>query len=314
MFHGFLNLSKPAGMTSHDCVSRTRRLLNMKKVGHGGTLDPLATGVLPIALGQGTRFLNYLPTEKSYRATIRLGVVTNSDDLEGEIIASQSAAHIQRGEIEALLPDFTGTIQQIPPKFSAIQIDGKRQYELARQGVTVEIPARPVQIDAIEILDWRSEASEHPELEVAIACGPGTYIRSIARDLGQKLEVGATLARLVRTKSCGFELAQSLTFEVLEQQLEDQTFQAIGFSSALQHMECLTLDEAYTKRWYFGQRLPIQRESTSNQTQKQDDQSIPIFVMTESEIPLGVGIWTEGVLSPKVVLPPQKVKDDKLLP
>ena len=289
-------------MTSHDCISRTRRLLNMKKVGHGGTLDPAATGVLPIALGHGTRFLTYLPTDKAYQATIRLGIVTNTDDLEGDILQNQSAAHIGLADIESVLPSFVGLIQQLPPNFSAIQIGGKRQYELARQGIAVEIPARPVRVDGIDILAWRVDG-EHPEIELAIACGPGTYIRSIARDLGQKLGVGATLAKLIRTKSCGFELTTALTFEEIEQQLGNKTFEAIAFSDAMGHLESLSLDDAYTKRWYFGQRLPIQRSEPMPTPEDLDAESIPLFVKTDAEIPLGIGLWKEGVLSPKVVLP-----------
>lgn len=300
MINGFLNLSKPAGMTSHDCVGRTRRLLNMKKVGHGGTLDPAATGVLPIALGHGTRFLNYLPTDKAYRATIRLGLKTSTDDLDGDILEAKSASHICASDIENFLSQFLGTIQQVPPQFSAIQIDGKRQYDLARQGIAVEIPARPVRIDSIELLSWQGEGTEHPELEIAIACGPGTYIRSLARDLGQKLGVGGTLAKLVRTSSCGFHLDHSLSFEALEQQLEAQIFQPIHFNEALKQMESLTLDEAYTKRWYFGQRLPIERLVTSLKP-------MPLFIKTEEATPLGIGLFFEGVLSPKVVLP--KIED-----
>lgn len=290
-------------MTSHDCVSRTRRLLKMKKVGHGGTLDPAATGVLPIALGHGTRFLKYLPTDKAYRAIIRLGIVTSTDDLEGDLVHTKSAAHVALSNIKTLLPQFLGTIQQVPPQFSAIQIEGKRQYELARQGLATKIPARPVRIDAIEILDWRGEGTEHPELEVAIACGPGTYIRAIARDLGQKLGVGGTLAHLIRTASCGFQLSESLTFEDIEEQLKNQTFQAIDFAEALQQMESLTLDETYTKRWYFGQRLPIERQVKPEQHTSPEAESIPLFIKTEDETPLGIGLWKEGVLSPKVVLP-----------
>ena len=303
MFHGFLNLSKPAGMTSHDCIGRTRRLLKMKKVGHGGTLDPAATGVLPIALGHGTRFLNYLPTDKAYRATIRFGVVTQTDDLAGEVLATQSAEQLQLADIESYLPEFHGSIQQVPPNFSAIQIDGKRQYKLARQGLAVEIPARPVRIDKITVLGWQGGGTEHPELEVAIACGPGTYIRSIARDLGQKLGVGATLAHLVRTQSCGFELEDALTFEALEQQLETQSFVAIAFNQALKHLRHIELDDAYTKRWYFGQRLPLEWQEISGKTLCENVNPTPIFVQSDQGQILGIGLWQEGVLSPKVVLP-----------
>ncbi|MEM9137443.1 MAG: tRNA pseudouridine(55) synthase TruB, partial [Cyanobacteria bacterium P01_F01_bin.42] len=141
------------------------------------------------------------------------------------------------------------------------------------------------------------------EIEVAIACGPGTYIRAIARDLGQRLGVGATLAQLIRTKSCGLNLDKSLTFEDIEAQLEAQTFRTIPFSEALENLESLTLDTALTKRWYFGQRLPIQRKiASADQSQLETPDSIPIFVKTEADIALGLGLWKEGVLSPKVVL------------
>ncbi len=142
-------------------------------------------------------------------------------------------------------------------------------------------------------MDWRGEGSDHPEVEVAIACGPGTYIRSIARDLGQKLGVGGTLATLIRTASCGFHLAQSLTFEEIEQQLDAQTFQAISFNEALKEMESLTLDEAYTKRWYFGQRLPIEREAKTNL------EPIPLFVKTEDDIPLGLDYGQRACCLPR---------------
>jgi len=160
-----------------------------------------------------------------------------------------------------------------------------------------------VRIDAIERLDWRGEGRDHPELEVAIACGPGTYIRSIARDLGQKLGVGATLTTLIRTASCGFHLNQSLSFEQIEQQLESQSFQPISFNQALKNVECLTFGEAYTQRWYFGQRLPIDRSTITTPVSADAAESIPIFVKTEDDIPLGIGLWTAGVLSPKIVLP-----------
>ncbi|MEO0491687.1 MAG: tRNA pseudouridine(55) synthase TruB, partial [Cyanobacteria bacterium J06659_2] len=130
--HGFLNLNKPLGWTSHDCVARLRRLLNMKKIGHAGTLDPLATGVLPIAVGRATRLLQYLPKQKAYRATIRFGITTTTDDLEGDILTQQPATQLTRQQVEAVLGQFVGMIRQKPPMYSAIQVKGKRLYELAR--------------------------------------------------------------------------------------------------------------------------------------------------------------------------------------
>jgi tRNA pseudouridine55 synthase len=250
---GFLNLHKPAGLTSHDCVAKVRRSLRMKRVGHGGTLDPAATGVLPIALGRATRLLQYLPSGKAYQATIRFGVTTSTDDLEGEVLTTYSASELTLEAVKALLPQFLGTIQQIPPSYSAIQVQGKRLYDLARSGQVVEAPVRTVEVDDIDILEWRS--GEFPELVVAIACGAGTYIRSIARDWGALLNTGGTLAALIRTESSGFYLKDSLTLETLAEQIESQTFQPIPPAIALAHLPTVQLDETQTKRWCQGQRI-----------------------------------------------------------
>lgn len=250
---GFLDLNKPAGLTSHDCVARVRRIIRLKRVGHGGTLDPAATGVLPIALGKATRLLQFLRQDKAYRATIRLGLRTTTDDLEGEIIAAQPVGELSIEVVKAALEQFQGTIQQVPPSYSAIQVQGKRLYDLARAGKTVDVPARLVEVYKIEILDWRS--GEFPELDVAIACGPGTYIRAIARDLGAALNIGGTLASLIRTQSCGLHLGNSLTLEQLEQHLQQGTFQPIPPDAALSHLAAITLAAAEAKRWCQGQKI-----------------------------------------------------------
>lgn len=153
---GFLNLNKPAGMTSHDCVARLRRILRLKRVGHGGTLDPAAMGVLPLALGKATRLLQFLRQEKAYQATIQLGVSTTTDDLEGEIIVSQPCSKLSLEQVKSALQMFEGRIQQVPPSYSAIQVQGKRLYDLARAGEKVDVPARTVEVFKIEILDWRA--------------------------------------------------------------------------------------------------------------------------------------------------------------
>lgn len=250
---GFLNLNKPLGLTSHDCVARVRRLIRLKRVGHGGTLDPSATGVLPIALGKATRLLQYMQQDKAYRATIRLGVKTTTDDLEGEIVTTQSAPGLTLETIKPLLQQFEGKIQQVPPIYSAIQVKGKRLYELARAGEDVEVPAREVEVYKIDILDWRP--GEFPEIDVAIACGSGTYIRAIARDLGASLNIGGVLASLTRTQSSGFELADSLTLEELEAQLHEKTFQPVSPAAALKHLTAITLLIEDARRWCLGQRI-----------------------------------------------------------
>ena len=250
---GFLNLNKPFGITSHDCVARSRRLLRLKRVGHGGTLDPAATGVLPIALGKATRLLQYLRGDKAYRATIRLGVATTTDDLQGEIITSNPVTGLSLEEVKQALGEFEGKIQQVPPNYSAIQRQGKRLYELARAGETIEVEARTVEVNKIEILDWRD--GEFPELEVAIACGPGTYIRAIARDLGAALQTGGTLAALIRTESCGLQLSDSLTLEELETKIQEGTFNPITPAAALDHLASVSLASAQAHKWRQGQRI-----------------------------------------------------------
>jgi tRNA pseudouridine55 synthase len=250
---GFLNLNKPVGFTSHDCVAKLRKLLRLKRIGHGGTLDPAATGVLPMALGKATRLLQYLSHQKAYRARIRFGITTSTDDLEGEILTQQAAAGLTLAEIQSALPQFMGTIDQIPPSYSAIQVGGKRLYELARAGQLVEAPLRQVEVQQIQILDWHP--GEFPELELAITCGGGTYIRSIARDLGAVLETGGTLTGLIRTQSSSFHLAESLTLEELAEQLETGCFRPIPPAVALPHLPMIRLLEAQTVKWRQGQRL-----------------------------------------------------------
>jgi tRNA pseudouridine55 synthase len=257
---GFLNLNKSAGWTSHDCVAKVRRLLRLKRVGHGGTLDPAAMGVLPIALGKATRLLQYMLPDKAYRATIQLGIQTTTDDLEGEVIATQSAQGLTLDEILSILPQFEGTIQQVPPMYSAIQVQGRRLYDLARAGETAEVPVRTVEVYQIQVLDWRP--GELAQLDVAIACGSGTYIRAIARDLGELLHTGGTLASLTRTQSCGFHLEDSLTLEELAAQLQQGTFQPIPPVTALQHLAVTTLPAPEAHRWCLGQRIFWNNTST----------------------------------------------------
>jgi tRNA pseudouridine55 synthase len=298
---GFINLNKPAGLTSHDCVAKIRRMLKMKRVGHGGTLDPAATGVLPIAVGKATRLLQYLPAQKAYHARIRLGVRTATDDLAGEVIEMQPASEVTLAQIEALLPQFTGKIEQIPPVYSAIQRGGKRLYELARKGEVIEVPVRTVEIYRIEILGWYP--GEFPELEVAIACGSGTYIRAIARDLGAILNVGGTLARLTRTHSCGMKLSESLTLEQIEIQHQQGTFSLIPPELALNNLSPMTLSVADAQRWCQGQRICLGSEG--NLPHILPDSPF-VQIHQESNGFLGIGELvkeaTHLVLLPKVVL------------
>ncbi|MEB3283425.1 MAG: tRNA pseudouridine(55) synthase TruB [Lyngbya sp.] len=302
---GFLNLNKPAGWTSHDCVARVRRLLKLKRVGHAGTLDPAAVGVLPLAVGKATRLLQFLPSQKAYSAMIRFGMTTTTDDLDGETLTAEKVPELKLEQIQAILPHFLGKIEQIPPRYSAIQVEGKRLYDLARQGKAVEIPKRTVEVFKLEILGWN--AGEFPELELAITCGAGTYIRSIARDLGEMLHTGGTLAHLVRTHSSGFDLAESLTIELLETQIKQGTFQLIPASTALKHLEVITLSSVEdAKRWCQGQRVICEGENTTPS----------IFrVYHPNGLFLGLGqgvvIDSQNVLIPQIVLADQSQVDLK---
>ena len=250
--NGFLNLYKPLDWTSHDCVAKTRGLLKTKKVGHGGTLDPKATGVLPLAIGNCTRLLQYLPTAKAYRAVIRLGVHTTTDDLEGEVISSPGASNLTLDDIRAALPQFIGSITQVPPVYSAIQVDGQRLYDLARSGVPIEqivVPPRQVEVMRIEVLDW--QAGEFPELTVEISCGGGTYIRSIARDLGLAVGSVAMLVNLVRTQSCNLFVADSVDFAAIAA----GNFSLQSPLVALAHLPRLELSAAQIADWYKGKPI-----------------------------------------------------------
>ena len=272
---GFVNLHKPKRWSSHDCVARVRRLLNTKKVGHGGTLDPLATGVLPIAIGRATRLIQYLPSRKAYRAIVRFGLTTSTDDLEGEVLSQQSAAHLQRRDIETLLPQFTGTLVQTPPMFSAVQVGGKRLYDLARKGQQIDVPTREVKVHKLTTIGWQGE-QESPDLVLAVDCGPGTYIRALARDLGAAVGTGATLAGLVRTHSNGFDLEESMTLEALESAIAQQTFSPLSAARAVQHLSAATLSPPLAQRWCMGQKLAIAEADISFEAVALDQKSAQI--------------------------------------
>lgn len=203
---GFLIVDKPAGITSHDVVAFARRRLKTKKIGHTGTLDPLATGLLVLGVGLGTRLIEYLVgCDKEYEAEIFFGATSSTCDADGEIKQNLEAQAFTKEELEKVLPKFIGQIFQIPPKHSAIKISGKAAYERARAGESFEMKAREVKIHSIEIVKFA-----YPNVELKISCGSGTYIRSIARDLGEQLNTGAYLSKLKRTKVGNFGLTKTI--------------------------------------------------------------------------------------------------------
>lgn len=279
MSDGFLNLHKSAGWTSHDCVAKLRRLLNTKKVGHAGTLDPAATGVLPVAVGRATRLLQYLPSEKAYRAVVQLGTTTDTDDLEGQIQTQTSANHLTQSEVAEQLAQFQGEIEQIPPLYSAIHVQGQRLYDLARRGEAVDVPSRTVTVHSLDIVSW--QPGEIATITFDIACGAGTYIRSIARDLGQKLGVGGTLASLLRTQSSGFTLETSVALDTLTAQPPDE-IALLSPVGAMAHLPPIVLSPEDGRRWCLGQRLPKTPTFPMEQ---------PLRVITDDCPLLGIGMF-----------------------
>jgi tRNA pseudouridine55 synthase len=207
--HGWLVLDKHAGTTSTQAVGAVRRAFGAQKAGHAGTLDPLATGILPIALGEATKTVPYaVDGQKEYRFTVRWGIGTDTDDAEGRTVAT-SDARPERAAIEALLPHFTGEVLQTPPAFSAVKVSGERAYDLARAGEAVELEARPVQIDSLDLVDT-------PDRDTAVfaaECGRGTYVRALARDMGRALGCYGHVSALRRTRVAAFTEADAVTME-----------------------------------------------------------------------------------------------------
>ena len=212
---GIVVIDKPAGMTSHDVVGRCRRIFSTRRVGHAGTLDPMATGVLVIGIDRATKILGLLTAaSKSYAATIRLGQTTSTDDAEGEVLQSVSAAHLTTEAIAAAVAGLRGDIEQVPSAVSAIKVDGRRAYRLVREGRTVALEARRVRIDRFEVSDVRSDG-QFVDVDVEVDCSSGTYVRALARDVGVALGVGGHLTALRRTRVGRFALEQARSLDEL---------------------------------------------------------------------------------------------------
>nr|WP_255533001.1 tRNA pseudouridine(55) synthase TruB [Micromonospora sp. ANENR4] len=219
---GLIVVDKPGGMTSHDVVARIRRLARTRRVGHGGTLDPMATGVLVIGVGRATRLLTYvIGAGKSYAATIRLGQVTVTDDAEGEVVATTPAGAVTDDGVRAALAALTGEIDQVPSAVSAIKIDGQRAYKRVRDGEAVELPARRVTVSRLDVLAIRRDVPDVVDVDVDVTCSSGTYIRALARDAGAALGVGGHLTALRRTAVGGFTLDEAATLDQLEERAPD---------------------------------------------------------------------------------------------
>ena len=230
MYNGIVVIDKPEGISSHTVISKMRKLLDQRKIGHGGTLDPLATGVLPVFAGRATRAAEYVQaTEKAYTARFRLGIITATQDITGEVLEERPVAAVQ-DDVEAVLSRFRGEIMQIPPMYSAIQVDGQRLYKLAREGREIEREARPVTIHRLELVGVHPETNEY---DIDVSCSKGTFIRTLCADIGDALGCGATVTKLRRTQTGIFTIAQAYTLEELAARKEAGTLEEIFLSPDL---------------------------------------------------------------------------------
>lgn len=254
---GILAVYKPAGFTSHDVVAKVRRILRMKRIGHTGTLDPQVTGVLPLCLGKATRVVEYMQElPKEYQATLRLGMASDTEDLTGQIIEQVDEVSITKEQLEEVLRSFHGIISQVPPMYSAVKVDGKRLYELAREGKTVERKSREVTIYEIEMTDIRLDGP-YPELSFRVLCSKGTYIRTLCVDIGRMLGLPSVMVKLERTSSAGILAENCLSFEDIERYMEDGSLHShlIPVDQAISHLPAHTVHEDKTSAALQGQRL-----------------------------------------------------------
>lgn len=307
----FVNVDKPAGMTAHDVVARMRRILRIKQIGHAGTLDPMATGVLPIAVGKATRLLRFLDGRKVYRADILLGTRTTTDDIEGEVLPPlESQLDTATPEMPApntvheQLMSFVGIQQQVPPLYSAVHLDGRRLYEMARAGeAPPEIPARQVEVYSIEILE-----NQPPRVVARISCAAGTYIRSIARDLGERLGLGGCLQGLVREAAGPFALQQAKALDELEKLATEQRFDLFMEEPApLLNLPAMVLEQPEARAICLGQVLKLNETQTAQleSFNRDDQESAYVMLCFEQQlIAVGQAVSSNGILTvkPEVVL------------
>jgi len=255
---GILNINKPRGKTSFDIVTIIRRLTGERRVGHAGTLDPEATGVLPVCLGKATRVVEFLvSTTKTYRAEVELGVATDTYDATGSIIQQGDISGIDRQQVEAALKPFRGEIVQIPPMYSAVKHNGRPLYELARAGRTVERTGRQIEIHSLELTGWRA-----PVVTIEVVCGKGTYIRSLAHDLGQALGCGAMLRNLVRLRCGLFSIEDSVSLPELEDSFRRGQEQKYFYSidNVLSHWKAVTVNDETARAIRNGQSVEVESE------------------------------------------------------
>jgi tRNA pseudouridine55 synthase len=251
--HGVLLLDKPLGLSSNDALQKAKWLLRAEKAGHTGTLDPLATGLLPLCFGAATKFSQVsLDADKAYTATLKLGITTSTADAEGEVLLTRAVA-LNRAQIEAACAAFTGPIDQVPPMHSALKHEGRALYEYARQGIEIERPARRVTIHRIDIVEW-----QHDRLVISVACSKGTYIRTLAEDIGERLGCGAHLSALRRTGSGPLTIEHAITLEALSDMSEAEREALLApADSLLSDWPRISLDESEAGRFLTGLRRRV---------------------------------------------------------
>ncbi len=269
-----------------------RRAYGLRRVGHGGTLDPAVTGVLPLALGPATRLLPYLSGDKAYRGTIQLGLNTSTDDLEGDVVQRRPVPALDTVALDQVLERFRGTIQQRPPQVSAVHIKGERAYQRARRGEAVELLPRPVTIRQLDLLHLDAEQGQ---LTLAVRCSSGTYIRSLARDLGDALGCGGCLAELRRTAALGFDLRQSVTLEALASGPLPPLLDPLPALSALPHQR---LEPEQVEGWRCGRRLEVDLQALSDLP---PDASV-VILLPSGDLAGIAGHAAPGWLQPRLVL------------
>ncbi|SFB69340.1 tRNA pseudouridine synthase B [Cupriavidus sp. OV038] len=294
--HGVLLLDKPLGLSSNDALVRAKRMLRANKAGHTGTLDPLATGLLPLCFGEATKFSqDLLEADKTYEAVVRLGVTTTTGDAEGEVVAERPVT-CDRAALDLAVLRFTGPIEQVPPMYSALKKDGKPLYEYARAGQTIERAARAVTIHAIELLDVALDASP-PQFTMRVRCSKGTYIRTLGEDIGEALGCGGHLTALRRTAVGDLTLDGAVTLEQIDQQSDDiRPTMLAPVDALLQRCVLVQLDDAAMARFLQGQR--IARRDLPEGTALEEETLARVYGGEPSRL-LGVARMREGALRPE---------------
>jgi tRNA pseudouridine55 synthase len=295
---GILPVMKPAGWTSHDVVAKVRRIIKEKRIGHTGTLDPQVTGVLPLCIGRATRLVEYIQElPKEYEATLTVGFSTDTEDASGIIVERAEHVELTAQQVEQVLRTFIGEIEQVPPMFSAVKVDGKRLYELAREGKKVERKPRKVSIYQMEIIEM-DLARLYPEIRFRVRCSKGTYIRTLCADIGQALGYPAVMTSLIRTSTGNIGLEQCVTLEQVEAHVRNHTLNSaiIPADRAVAHLPKIDLDETQTYQALKGQKIRLNHEFAFS------DEEQPLFrVYSNRNIFIGIFEWDSVMKAMKPV-------------